>query len=133
MNKTKHENLPSEKSFGLVFAVFFSILGAYPIIGGNPPRVWCFILALALAVASVTFPNLLFFPNLLWYRFGSFMHQLTQPVILGVVFFFIITPFGVFIRILGADLLRLKKRDSVQSYWLNRESTEDREKMRLQF
>ena len=110
----------SNKSFGLVFTVFFTFLGVYPLYYHNPVRIWAIASAAALLLITLTFPSLLTYPNKLWTLIGLLIHKVTNPVIMGLIFFFLITPIALIMRITGKIPLKLKFERNIDSYWILR-------------
>jgi hypothetical protein len=111
----------SDRTFGLVFAVFFLIVGAFPLLRGGPVRMWAFPVAAVFLVAALLFPSVLHPLNRLWTRFGLLLHKVTNPLILGILFYLVFTPFGLVFRMLGKDLLRRRTDPNARSYWIERQ------------
>jgi len=112
---------PSNRSFGLVFVVFFAIVGLWPLPWGDPVRVWALAASGATLVCALVWPSLLQGPNRLWMRFGVLLHTITSPIVLGIIFYLLILPVGVVRRWFGADPLSLRRDASRTSYWEPRE------------
>jgi hypothetical protein len=110
----------SNRSFGLVFAGFFAIIGLLPLFFGHPPRAWSLLIGAAFLVAAFAFPSLLAPLNRAWMGFGMFLHRIVSPVVLGFMFFIVVTPIGLLMRLLGKDFLRLKLERQAGSYWIER-------------
>lgn len=110
-----------EKSFGIVFAVVFTIIGLWPLWGASAPRWWALIVAGIFLVAGFVAPKLLRPLNLLWFRFGMLLHKIVNPLVMGLVFFVTVTPTGLIFRLLGKDPLRLKLEPDAESYWIKRD------------
>ena len=111
----------SNRSFGLVFAVFFAIIGLLPLMHRDGPRIWSLAIAGVFALAAVAFPSALAPLNRLWARIGALLHKGVSPIVLGILFFLVITPMGVLMRLLGKDPLRLRRDASgAKSYWIDR-------------
>lgn len=121
LNRSQAVKPSSERFFGLTFVVVFVLIGLYPLIHGQSPRPWALGLAALLLAVALLAPGLLRPANLLWLKFGALLHSITSPIILGVMFFLLITPTGLIMRLLGKDLLRLKSEPDGQSYWIKRE------------
>ena len=111
----------SERSFGIVFAVLFLIIGLWPLIGWHAPRYWALAVSAAFGGLALTLPVLLRPLNLLWFRFGLVLHRVMSVVILTLLFFVTVTPIGLIYRLLGKDPLRLKLDRARASYWVARE------------
>jgi len=126
---SSHENLEhqhevkgsSDRFFGLTFFVFFLLIALWPLLGGRPVRPVALGLSLAFLAVSFVYPVLLAPLNKLWLKFGALLHSITSPIILGIMFFLVITPIGLLMRLLGKDLLRLKFDPDAPSYWILRE------------
>jgi hypothetical protein len=113
--------LPSERSFGLVFAGFFLLLGVLSLWrAGNSWQLW-WPLAALFALAAYAAPRLLAPLNRLWAAFGRLLHAIVSPVILAILFYACITPIGVLMRLAGRDPLRRKFEPAAKSYWIARE------------
>lgn len=124
----------SDRSFGLVATGFFAIVGLLPLAGGGSVRMWALAAAGALAVISLVRPSVLHWPNRIWFRFGLILHKVTTPIILGALFFAVITPFGLLMRLVGRDPLRLKVDPQAETYWIARTPGDQRpESMKNQF
>jgi len=110
----------SNRSFGLTFAIVFTILALWPLVRGRSMRGWALILAAAFFLAALALPRVLAPLSRLWLRFGSVLHACINPIVLGLVFFTTVTPIGLVRRLLGHDALRLRfDRDAV-TYWTER-------------
>lgn len=111
----------SDRSFGLVFAVFFTLVALFPLIRGAPPRWWALGVAAAFALVALTMPRLLHPLNRLWLAFGLLLHHIVSPIVMALMFYGAILPMALLLRVLGKDLLRLKRDPSAASYWIPRE------------
>ena len=111
----------SNRSFGLVFAVVFAIVGIFPFAFGGAIRLWSLAVAALFLVLALAAPAILAPLNRLWLKFGLLLHRVVNPVVLGIMFFAVITPTGLLMRLFGKDPLRLKFDKSVKSYWITRE------------
>ncbi len=113
--------MPSDKKFGLFFATVFTLSGAY--FKWKLASAWdmpLFVTALVIAVLAVAAPKQLAPLNMLWFQLGMVLGRVVSPIVLGGIFFLLITPVAVFMKLVGRDELHLKKRE-VRSYWINRE------------
>jgi hypothetical protein len=111
----------SDRSFGLVFAGVFALITVWPALHGGAMRWWASAVALAFAVIALTRPAVLGTLNRLWTRLGILMGKIISPVALGVLFYVVLTPIGMLMRLTGADPLRLKRDASSNSYWISRQ------------
>ena len=106
-------------TFGVLFFILFLIIGIYPLKSGGVIRIWSVVLSLAFLIITIIKPNLFTFLNKLWIQFGILLGKIISPVVMGLVFFFVVTPIGILVRILKKDVMGLKRGTS--SYWINRE------------
>ena len=104
--------------FGLIFFVLFLIIGLYPLKSEGIVRIWSIILSLVFLIITIIRPNLFVFLNRLWIQLGLLIGKIISPIIMGFVFFFVVTPVGLLVRILRKDVMGLKRGES--SYWINR-------------
>lgn len=110
----------SDRVFGLIFSVFWSVVAFAPLIKGGPVRVWAGIIAAAFLVTSLIMPTLLGPLNRLWQRFGRLLRSFTNPIVMAILFFSTVVPFGLIMRLLNRDILRLKWERGSASYWIPR-------------
>ena len=110
----------SERAFGLVFAAVFAIVALYPLISHAPVRWWSVAVAAAFAVAAFAAPKALAPLNRLWMRLGALLHKIVSPIVLGFMFFLVITPTGWLMRLFRKDPLRLRFDGDAKSYWIER-------------
>ena len=110
----------SDRAFGLVFGAVFTIVGLWPLIGGGAVRIWALGLAAAFLLAAAAYPRILAPLNRLWTRFGAFLHRISNFLVLALLFYLVITPTGLVLRLLGKDSLRLRFEPGVRSYWIER-------------
>ena len=106
-------------TFGVLFFVFFLIIGLYPLKSDGAIRIWSVLFSLVFLIITIIRPNLFTFLNKLWIKFGILLGRIISPIVMGLVFFFVVTPIGVLVRILKKDVMGLKRGAS--SYWINRE------------
>jgi len=113
--------ISSNRSFGFVFFVVFLVISLWPLKSQGDLRLWAFILSLIFLVLGVLNSKFLTPLNKLWYKFGILLGSIVSPIVMGVVFFIVVTPIGLIMRFLGKDLLRINKNKFVSTYWVNRE------------
>ena len=128
MNNKK--NLPSNKNFGIVFSIVFLILALYPLLKDGEIRVWFIVISLIFLNLALVNSKLLTPLNNLWFKFGVFLGKIISPIIMGIIFFLVVTPIGIFMRGLGKDVLNLKYNNN-KSYWI--EKNDPKSKMKNQF
>jgi Saxitoxin biosynthesis operon protein SxtJ len=112
----------SERTFGLVFAGLFVVIGGRPLLHGAAPYWWSFGIAVAFAIAAFAAPAILWPLNWLWHRFGLLLHKIMSPLLMGAIFFIAVTPVAVIMRLLGKDMLSLLRRRDLKTYWIARET-----------
>lgn len=117
----KSSNLPSNRTFGLLFIGVFAILGAYGLWRGWSTELVkaFFIVSALLLVVTLLVPKLLTPFNKAWYQLGLLMGKVVSPIVLGVIFFIIITPVAIVTKLAGRDALKLRKQN-VDSHWIDR-------------
>lgn len=111
----------SDRSFGYVFAAVFAAIALWPFLHGNAVRWWSLAIAAAFLVAALAAPALLAPLNRVWTKFGLLLHKVTNPVIMGLVFYVAVTPTAWVMRAVGKDPLRRKIDRAAASYWIQRE------------
>jgi hypothetical protein len=104
--------------FGILFFIFFLIIGLYPLISGGVIRIWSIVLSLIFSIITIIKPNLFTFLNKSWIQFGILLGRIISPIVMGLVFFIVVTPIGILVRILKKDVMGLKRGAS--SYWIHR-------------
>ena len=125
--KIKHS---SNKSFGIVFFIVFLVIGFYPIINDGNYRAWALVISLIFLILGLLNSSILTPLNLIWFKFGILLGNIVAPIVMGIIFFFVITPIGITMRLFGKDLLNLKK-NSKETYWINKDKNIN--SMRKQF
>ena len=110
----------SNRSFGIVFAIVFAIVAAWPIMSGKPPRLWAAAVALAFVGVAFAAPHWLGPLNRIWFRLGLLLHHVVNPVVMGLIYFTTVLPTGYLLRALGKDVLRLRRDPVADSYWIVR-------------
>ena len=120
----------SNRGFGIVFFVVFVLIGLYPLTYSCDIRIWAIIISLFFIVLGFFNSKILTPLNKIWFKFGIFLGKIISPVIMGIIFFLVVTPTGLIMRLLGKDVLNLKYNKS-KSYWIEKNSTKS--KMRNQF
>ena len=120
----------TNKSFGIVFFILFLIISIHPLMNGENLRIWSLIISIIFLVLGLLNSKILTPLNKLWFKFGIFLGKIIAPIIMGVIFFLVVTPIGLIMRLLGKDVLNLKFSDC-KSYWI--EQTGPKSKMKNQF
>ena len=120
----------SNRSFGIVFFIVFLIIGLYPIINNENFRVWSIIISLIFLSLGLINSKLLNPLNKLWFKFGILLGKIVSPIIMAIIFFFVVTPIGIVMKIFKKDLLNLKFNNE-KTYWLKKDGPKS--KMKNQF
>lgn len=110
----------TDRAFGIVIAIFFALVGGWPLIFGGTVRWWAIGICGAFVVCALLFPRVLNPLNKLWTQFGLLLHKVMNPILLGIIFFLVVTPMGVLMRLAGKDPLRLKPQSDTSTYWIER-------------
>ena len=125
---------PSERSFGLVVGGVLAGIGAWPLLWGRAARPWSAAIGVALVVAALVAPRLLVPLNRAWTALGWALHRVVSPLVMGAIFFGVVWPIGLCLRLAGKDPLRLRREPDAPSYWIPREPPGPAgESMRQQF
>ena len=122
--------ISSNRSFGIVFFVVFLLIALYPLTNEGEIRIWSVIISLIFLILGLLNSKILAPLNKLWFKFGIFLGKMISPLIMGIIFFLVVTPIGLIMRLLGKDVLNLKYNDN-QSYWIERNGPKS--KMKNQF
>ena len=122
--------ISSNRSFGIVFFIVFLILALYPLTYNGETRVWSLIISLIFLVLGLFNSKILTPLNKLWFKFGIFLGKIISPIIMGIIFFLVVTPIGLLMRLLGKDLINLKYNNT-KSYWIEKKGPKS--KMKNQF
>ena len=118
MSKIK---ISSNRNFGLVFFVVFLIVGILPLTSGESIRIWSTTISFIFLILGLVNSKLLTPLNKLWLKLGIILGAVIAPIVMGVVFFLVVTPIGFVIRILGKDLINKKYDKKIKTYWIDRD------------
>ena len=122
--------ISSNRSFGIVFFILFFIIAIFPLLSDGNIRVWSAALSIIFLILGLMNSSILYPLNKIWFKFGILLGKIVSPIVLGVIFFFVVTPIGILMKILGKDLLNLKNNNE-KSYWIKR--SDIKSKMKDQF
>ena len=115
------EKISSNRSFGLVFFIVFLLISIWPLFGEQSLRIWSLVVSLIFLFLGLLNSKLLSQLNLIWTKFGNFLAKIIAPIIMGVIYFLVLTPIGLLMRLGGKDLLKLKFSKN-KSYWIKRKN-----------
>ena len=122
--------ISSNRSFGIVFFVVFLLIALYPLTYGGELRIWSVVISLIFLVLGLLNSKILDPLNKLWFKFGILLGKIISPIIMGIIFFFVVTPIALLMRLIGKDVLNLKYNKN-KSYWI--EKNGPKSKMKNQF
>lgn len=121
LDRDQHVEGSSDRTFGLVFAGLFLAMAGWPLFHGEAIRWWSVGVAAVFALTALVNPGLLAGLNQLWIKLGVLLGKVVSPIALGILFYGVLTPVGVVIRLTGKDPLRLKFDPGADSYWIPRQ------------
>ena len=122
--------ISSNRSFGIVFFIVFLLIALYPLTYSQDIRNWSVIISIIFLVLGLFNSKILTPLNKLWFKFGILLGKIVSPLIMGIIFFLVVTPIGLLMRLLGKDLINLKYNNN-KSYWIEKKGPES--KMKNQF
>lgn len=126
----KSIKLPSNRNFGIVFFLVFLIIGFWPLINTEEVRIWAIIISLIFLLLGLINSKLLNPLNQIWFKFGVLLSKIISPIVMGAIFFLVVTPIGLLMKIFKKDLLNLKLNKD-KSYWIKK--TDSNSNMKNQF
>ena len=129
MNNSKLK-LGSNRNFGIVFFIVFLLIALYPLINSEDIRIWSVIVSLIFLILGLLNSKILTPLNKLWFKFGILLGKIISPLIMAGIFFLVVTPIGLIMRLLKKDLLNLKFNKN-RSYWIEKKGPKS--KMKNQF
>ena len=130
MKNNEDIKLGSNKNFGIVFFIIFLAVSLYPLLNSENIRVWSLIISFIFLILGLLNSKILNPLNKLWFKFGIILGTIISPIIMGIIFFLVVTPIGIIMRLFRKDLLNLKYNTN-KSYWI--EKTGPKSKMKNQF
>ena len=122
--------ISSNRSFGIVFFIVFLLIALYPLLKGNDLRIWSLIISFVFLILGLINSKILTPLNRLWFKFGLLLGKFISPLIMGIIFFIVVTPIGIIMRLLKKDLLNLKYNKK-ETYWIDKSGPKS--KMKNQF
>ena len=114
--------LPSNRNFGIVFSIVFLVISLWPLLNQNDIRIWSLIISGIFLVLGLINSKLLLPLNKIWFKFGILLGNFIAPIVMGIVYFMVVTPTGLIMRLLGKDLLNLKKNNK-DTYWIDKDNS----------
>ena len=122
--------ISSNRSFGIVFFIVFFLIGIYPLFNDGNLRVWTLIISIIFLILGLVNSKILLPLNKLWFKFGILLGLVISPLVMGIIFFLVITPISLILRVIGKDVLNLKKNNN-KTYWI--EKPDQKSTMKNQF
>ena len=118
----KNIKLPTNRNFGIVFSVVFLLIALWPLLKQNDVRIWSLIISIIFLILGLLNSNILLPLNKFWLRFGILLGNIVAPIVMGIVYFLVVTPTGLIMRILRKELLNLKKNNK-NTYWIDKDNS----------
>jgi predicted membrane protein len=116
-----NNKLPSNRNFGIVFFIVFLVIGLWPLLNQSELRIWSLLISMVFLFLGILNSKILTPLNKLWMKFGLLLGNIIAPIVMGIVYFGVVTPTGLLLRLIGKDILMLKKNKN-SSYWLNKDN-----------
>ena len=113
----KKIKISSNKNFGIVFSIFFLLISIYLLLNNNPIYYWSLFVSFIFLVLGLMNSKILSPLNLLWFKFGILLGRIISPVVMGIIFFLVVTPISIILKIFGKDVLNLKFNNN-KTYWI---------------
>ena len=122
--------ISSNRSFGLLFFLVFLLISIYPLLNGGNLRLWSLIISIIFLALGILNSKILTPLNKVWFKFGLFLGTIVSPIIMSIIFFFVVTPISFVMKVLGKDILNLKQNNN-NTYWIKKSGPKS--KMKNQF
>ena len=117
----KKNILPTNRNFGIVFFIVFLIISFWPLLKSGDLRYWSLVVSVIFLILALLNSKILTPLNKVWMKFGFILGKIVSPIVIGFIFFFVVTPTGIIMRVLGKDLLNLKKNNQ-NTYWIKKDN-----------
>ena len=127
---SKNIKISSNRSFGIVFFIVFLIISIFPLLKDENIKTWSVVVSIVILILGLLNSPILSPLNKIWFKFGILLGNLISPLVMGLIFFAVVTPTSFIMRALGKDILNLKKNNK-KSYWVEKSSVKS--KMKNQF
>ena len=114
------EKISSNRSFGILFGIIFAVIAFWPLKSVGEIRVWSLAVASIFLLLGLINSKLLYPLNFVWVKFGELIGKVVAPIVMALIFFIILTPIGLFLRLIGKDLLNIKLNQN-KTYWIKRD------------
>ena len=130
MSDIKNNNKPSNKNFGIVFFIVFLLVAFYPLTFNGEIKIWSLLISLLFLLLGMMNSKILTPLNKTWFKFGIILGKIVSPIIMGIIFFLVVTPVGLIMKVLKKDILNLKYNND-KTYWVKKNG--QKSKMKNQF
>lgn len=127
---SKNIKISSNRNFGVLFFIIFMIISLFPLFKDENIRIWAVVVAIIFLILGLLNSSVLSPLNKIWFRFGIMLGTFVSPIVMSVVFFLVVTPISLIMKLLNKNLLGLKKNNK-DSYWIS--SSKIKSKMKNQF
>ena len=128
--KNQKIKIGSNRNFGIVFFIVFLIIAFWPLLNNNEINYWSLAISITFLILGLANSKILTPLNKIWFKFGILLGNVIAPIVMGIIFFLIVTPTSIIMKILGKDVLNLKKNNN-NSYWI--EKNNQKSKMKNQY
>ena len=126
MNNFKSQN----KSFGILFFIIFFIISVWPLLSNDNVRYWSLLISIIFLLLTIFSSSSLTLANKLWMILGHSLGNIISPIIMGAIFFLVVTPISITMRLFGKDTMNLKMKNQ-KTYWIDKK--DKKKNMRNQF
>ena len=109
----------SIKSFGIVFFLVFIIIAFYPLLNDHGIRIWSLIVSFIFLFLGMVNSPILKPLNLIWFKFGLFLGKFIAPIVMGIVYFIVVFPTSLLLKLFKKNYLNIKYNKNTNSYWIN--------------
>tara|TARA_E500000178_G_C16961793_1_gene726405 strand:- start:915 stop:1295 length:381 start_codon:yes stop_codon:yes gene_type:complete len=111
----------SVKSFGILFFIVFLLIGVWPLLNDNNLRIWSLVLSAIFLILGLIESKILIPLNKYWVKFGQLLGKIIAPIVMAIIFFLVLTPISLMLKIFKKDVLRLAFSKKIESYWIQRD------------
>ena len=113
---TKDIKISTNRNFGIVFFIVFLLISFWPILSGNEIRAWSLLISIIFLILGILNSKLLTPLNKIWFKFGILLGNIIAPIVMSIIFFLVVTPIGLLMKLFGKDLINLRKNNN-KTYW----------------
>ena len=114
----------SNRSFGVLFSIVFLLIAFWPVFNShnfNDIKIWSLIVSSILLILAIIKSKILTPFNIAWIKFGNLLGRIIAPIVLATLYFFVVTPIGLLLKLFKKDILNLSIKKDVKTYWLTRD------------